>query len=90
MSAKTKSSATKVRVEPRAASDHPKVPGKAKAKPKPGAPIQIEHAKLGKAAMCSESLNSGFDTDLQTPSIVKRSRVSMMLERQCQWRTQMS
>src|SRR5260370_28424540 len=43
-------------------------------------------AELGKAAMYSDLLNTGFDTDLQMPSFERRSTVSMMQQRQCLWR----
>lgn len=86
-SPKPKSGATDAK--PRAAnsdstaSNDAKVPDTPKPKPvsKPDAPKQTELAELGKATMCSYSLNTGFDPDLQIPSIAKRSRVSMPPER---------
>lgn len=58
--------------------------------PKPDAPKHVDVAELGKAAMCSDSLNTAeFDTFFQMPSIVKRSRLSMLPKRRCQRRAQM-
>src|SRR5258708_15698020 len=70
------------------ASNNAKVHGAPKPGPRPDAPIQMGSAELGKAAICSDLFNTGFDTDLQMPSIGKRSRASTVLERQCLWHGQ--
>src|SRR6266478_4890779 len=62
--------------------------------PKPGprsdATKQMGAAELGKTAVYLDSFNTDFDTDLQAPSIEKRSRASMVQERRCLWRVKLS
>ena len=80
-SPKPKSGATNAK--PRAANSDSTASNDAKVPdtPQPQPESKPDAAELGKSTMCSYSLNTGFDPDLQIPSIVKRSRVSMPPER---------
>ncbi len=67
------------------------VPGAPKPGPRSDATKQMAAAELGKTAVyLLDSFNTDFDTDLQMPSIEKRSRTSMVQERRCLWRVKLS
>jgi hypothetical protein len=66
--------------KPRAAGDHAKVSGTAKPKPRPDdAPVQMGPEEIGKAAMCSDPLNTGFDTDLFADAVHRKAIESIDL-----------